>query len=157
MLSFGWHFVTPWTITHQASLSMGFSRQEFWSGLPFPSPADLPDPRFEPESPAAPPLAGGFLTTKPSGKLHTYLNGLVKLSCRSSCSPNSSDHFFRIKLRWNLMKAIPPHKDYDVLLGGGYQVRPSLHGSANFNHLTKIRTVRPPYFKNIFSDSILLW
>ena len=117
MLSFVWHFVTPWTVTCQASLSTGFSRQEFWSGLPFPFPADLPDPGIEPESSASPPLAGGFLTTEPSGKSHTYLNGLVKLSCRSSYSPNSSDHSFRIKLRWNLMKAISPHKDYDVLLG----------------------------------------
>ena len=41
-----------WTVAHQALLSMGFSRQEYWSGLPFPSPGDLPDPRIEPESPA---------------------------------------------------------------------------------------------------------
>ena len=44
-------FVTPWTEGHQAPLSMGFSRQEYWSGLPFPSPGDLPDPRIEPLSP----------------------------------------------------------------------------------------------------------
>ena len=47
-------FVTPWTVAHQAPLSMGFSRQEYWSGLPFPSPGDLPDPGIEPESPASP-------------------------------------------------------------------------------------------------------
>ena len=45
-------FVTPWTVAHQASLSMGFSRQEYWSGLPFPSPGDLPNPGIEPRSPA---------------------------------------------------------------------------------------------------------
>ena len=45
-------FETPWTGTHQAPLSMEFSRQEYWSGLPFPSPGDLPDPRPEPRSPA---------------------------------------------------------------------------------------------------------
>ena len=45
-------FVTPWTVAYQASLSMGFSRQEYWSGLPFPSPGDLPDPGIEPGSPA---------------------------------------------------------------------------------------------------------
>ena len=44
--------VTPWTVACQAPLSMGFSRQEYWSGLPFPSPGDLPDPGIEPESPA---------------------------------------------------------------------------------------------------------
>ena len=43
--------VTLWTVAHQAPLSMGFSRQEYWSGLPFPSPGDLPDPGIEPGSP----------------------------------------------------------------------------------------------------------
>ena len=42
--------VTPWTVVHQAPLSMEFSRQEYWSGLPFPSPGDLPDPGIEPRS-----------------------------------------------------------------------------------------------------------
>ena len=45
-------FVTPWTVAHQAPLSMGFSRQEYWSGLPWPPPGDLPDPGIEPVSPA---------------------------------------------------------------------------------------------------------
>ena len=45
-------FVTSWTIAHQAPLSMGFSRQEYWSGLPFPSPGDLPDPGLQHRSPA---------------------------------------------------------------------------------------------------------
>ena len=45
-------FATPWTVAYQAPLSMGFSRQECWSGLPFPSPGDLPDPAIEPRSPA---------------------------------------------------------------------------------------------------------
>ena len=44
-------FVTPWTVAHQASLPMGFPRQEYWSGLPFPSPGDLPDPGIEPRYP----------------------------------------------------------------------------------------------------------
>ena len=43
---------TPWTVARQAPLSMGFSRQQYWSGLPFPSPGDLPDPGIEPRSPA---------------------------------------------------------------------------------------------------------
>ena len=45
-------FATPWTVTYQASQSMGFSRQEYWSGLPFPSSGDLPHPGIEPKSPA---------------------------------------------------------------------------------------------------------
>ena len=47
-------FVTPWTVAPQAPLSMGFSRQEYWSGLPFPPPRDLPDPGIEPGSPESP-------------------------------------------------------------------------------------------------------
>ena len=54
-------FVTPWTVAHQVPLSVGFSRQEHWSALPFPSPGDLPSPGIEPASPA---LAGRFLTTR---------------------------------------------------------------------------------------------
>ena len=58
-------FATPWTVAHQAPLSMGFSRQEYWSGLPWPPPGDLPDPGIELTSPA---LAGGFFITEPPGK-----------------------------------------------------------------------------------------
>ena len=58
-------FVTPWTAAHQAPLSMGFPSQEYWSGLPFPSPVNLPDPGIKPGSPA---LAGEFLTSEPPGK-----------------------------------------------------------------------------------------
>ena len=57
--------VTPWTIAHQAPLSMGFFRQECWSGLPFPSPGDLPDPGIEPWSLA---LQADALTSEPPGK-----------------------------------------------------------------------------------------
>ena len=55
-------FVTPWTVAHQAPLSMGFPRQEYWSGLPCPPPGDLPNPGIEPASLASPALAGGFFT-----------------------------------------------------------------------------------------------
>ena len=55
---------TPWTIVHQAPPSMGFSRQEYWSGLPFPSPGDLPNPGIEPRSPA---LQADALTSEPPG------------------------------------------------------------------------------------------
>ena len=58
-------FVTPWTIAYQAPLSMGFSRQEYWSGLPFPSPGDLPNSGIEPESPA---LQADALPSEPPGK-----------------------------------------------------------------------------------------
>ena len=55
--------VTLWIIVRQAPLSMGFSRQEYWSGLPFPPPGGLPDPGTEPASPGSPALAGGFFTS----------------------------------------------------------------------------------------------
>ena len=55
-------FATPWTVAYQASPSMGFSRQEYWSGLPFPSPGDLPDPGIKPRSPA---LEADALTSEP--------------------------------------------------------------------------------------------
>ena len=58
-------FATPWTVAYQASPAMGFSRQEYWSGLPFPSPGDLPDLGIEPGSPA---LEAGTLTSEPPGK-----------------------------------------------------------------------------------------
>ena len=58
-------FVTPVTVAHQAPLSMEISRQEYWSGLPFPSPGDLPGPGIEPASPV---LAGRFFTTEPPWK-----------------------------------------------------------------------------------------
>ena len=73
-------FMIPWTVAHQAPLSMGFSRQEYWHGLPFSSLGDLPDSRIEPESPA---LAGRFFTTESPGKppitwyLNIYLVNLV--------------------------------------------------------------------------------
>ena len=58
----------PWTVAHQAPLSMEFSRQEYWSKLSFSPPGDLPDPGIEPMSPIAPALADGFFITKPPGK-----------------------------------------------------------------------------------------
>ena len=58
-------FATPWTVACQASLFMGFSRQEYWSGLPFPSPGDLPNPGIEPGSPM---LQVDSLPTEPPGR-----------------------------------------------------------------------------------------
>ena len=66
-------FAIPRTITHQSPLSMGFSRQEYWNGLPFPSPGNLPNPGIQPTSPA---LAGRFFTTEPLRKPTDYLTYL---------------------------------------------------------------------------------
>ena len=80
-------FVTLWTVAYQALLSMGFSRQEYWSGLPCPPPGDLSHPGIEAASLASPALASSFSTTEPPGKpfkeglTHSYRN--VKLNLRS--------------------------------------------------------------------------
>ena len=63
-------FATPWTVDPQAPPSMGFSRHEYWSGLPFPSPRDLPHPGIEPGSPA---LLADTLSSEPPGKKWVYL------------------------------------------------------------------------------------
>ena len=65
MLSHVRLFVTPWTLAHQAPLSMEFSRQEYWSGLLNPPPGDLPGPGIKPTFPVSLALAGGFFTTVP--------------------------------------------------------------------------------------------
>ena len=64
---------TPWTVTSQAPLSMGFPRKEYWSGLPFPSPGDLPNPGIKTASPESPALAGGFSTTELPEKPKYYI------------------------------------------------------------------------------------
>ena len=68
-------FATPWTVAHQALPSMGFSKQEYWSGLPFPSPGDLPDPGIEPRSPA---LQADALSYEPPGKPESFTEIHIK-------------------------------------------------------------------------------
>ena len=73
-------FETPWTVAPQAPLSMGFPRQEYWSGLPFPPPEDLPNPRIEPESFASPTLADEFFTPAPPGEPQKKRRRKLKLN-----------------------------------------------------------------------------
>ena len=84
-------FVTPWTVVHQLPLSMGLSWQEYWSGLPFPAPGDLPDLGIEPESPA---LADGFFTTEPVIPLLFVGCWLEPWLCHVSAPPVISRWFF---------------------------------------------------------------
>ena len=87
MLSYLSHvqlFATPWTVVHQAPLSMGFSRQEYWSGLPFPTPEDLPNPGIKPTSLMSPALASRLLTASltweaPVSHKDTYIPSLLNL------------------------------------------------------------------------------
>ena len=78
-------FVTPRSVAHQASLSMGLPRQEYWSRLPFPSPRELPDPQIRPESP---PLAYKFFTTEPQGSLKVCLH-MCSQSLQSCQTPSA--------------------------------------------------------------------
>ena len=68
-------FVTPWTVAYQALPSMGFSRQRYWNGLPFPSSGDLPDPRIKPGTPA---LQADALPSEPPGKLVCHIRSEQK-------------------------------------------------------------------------------
>ena len=85
-------FEAPWTVACQSPLSMGFPRQEHWSGLPFPSLGHLPDPEIQPEAPA---LAGGFFTSGHLGIPSMVLTKIEVLSqpslCHQHCS-HSYDH-----------------------------------------------------------------
>ena len=77
LLSHARLFVISWTVARQAPLSVGFSRQKYWSGLPCPSPGDLPDPGIEPASPESSASTGGLFTTVPPGKPWKPQRGLL--------------------------------------------------------------------------------
>ena len=89
-------FVTPWTTTHQAPPSMGFSRQEYWSGWPCPSPGDIPHPEIKPVSPMSPVLVCGFLTTEPPLNINCLKHFLLLLSrfsrVRLCATPQTAAH-----------------------------------------------------------------
>ena len=101
-------FVTPWTVAHQAPQSMEFSRQEYWSGLPFPFPGDLPNPGIEPRSPA---LQADALPLEPPGKpqidwetvetVSDFIFGGLQNHCRWWLQP------------WNYKMLIPWKESYD--------------------------------------------
>ena len=98
-------FVTPWTVAHQASLSMEFSRQEYWSGLPFPSPGDRPHPGITPISLTSPALASHVL-------LPLAAPGKAQLA--SISAPKSSQSFSKLYVYINipilLIKNLSPGK-----------------------------------------------
>ena len=83
MLSRVWLFATLWTVARQAPLSIGFSRQEYWSGLPFPSPGDLPDPGIEPRSPA---LQANSLPLSHLGSPRAVAGWFTTMFCRNSAA-----------------------------------------------------------------------
>ena len=86
-------FATPWTVAYQTSPSMGFSRQEYWSGLPFPSPGDLPDPGIEPGSPA---LEADALISEPPRKISPPR--IIFGTCVSFPEPRKLEHYQNLKV-----------------------------------------------------------
>ena len=133
-------FVTPWTVAHQASLSKGFSRQEYWSGLPLAPPGDLPNPGIEPESLMSPALAGRFFTTSTTWEAlilhHILCIGLARKFVRF------------LSVRWfgkTWMNIIPRRnsKEWCVIMKafGGSLTRIWIPCS-NLSHLTLVHTSR---------------
>ena len=88
-----WLFVAPWTVGCQAPLSMGFSRWEYWSGLPRPSSGDLPDPGIKPTSLMSRQLAGGFFTTSTPGEPNYQVSnkGIQGFSSSKESTCNAGD------------------------------------------------------------------
>ena len=98
-------FATLWTVAHQTPLSMGFPRQEYWSGLPFPPPGDLSDPGIKPTSLTPPALAVGFFTSRTTWEAHK--------SMRAS--------EFGFKCKWSKCAHNPPLPFVSEMLAGGGQ------------------------------------
>ena len=92
-------FVIPGVVSHQAPLSMGFSRQEYWSGFSLPSPGDLSDPGIKPVSPA---LTGGSFTTEPRGKPPEWDDVPLKQEASNSHGSHIGNH-----VAWNLVVISP--------------------------------------------------
>ena len=91
-------FATSWTVACQAPLSIGFSRQESWSRLPFPMPWDLPKPGIKPKSLVSPALAGGFFTTVPPGKPDFYLETYLSRFYTGPHTTNNWNYFTSLLL-----------------------------------------------------------
>ena len=106
-------FSTPWTVAHQAPLSVGFPRQEYWSGLPCPPPGDLPHPGVKPASTRSPALAGGFFPTNATYayKLHCVAKKMKKWNpVAGACVVYSGAHPYRNRTAWTtLMQPLLSH------------------------------------------------
>ena len=91
-------FATPWTVARQPPLSIGFSRQEYWSGLAFPSPGDLPDPGIEPRSPT---LEADALTSEPPGKPEHNLKLLQESKAGSTREQGQTEMSVKTVTKWS--------------------------------------------------------
>ena len=123
-----WLFVTPWTVAHQAPLSMGFSRQEYWSELPCPLPRTLPDPGIEPVSLMSPVLVGRFFTTCATQEALDAPNHPLKYL--GDCAYNTFKLFFSKltnKMRWLATSNVTGQREERKKMRSGPQI---LHSSA---------------------------
>ena len=127
MLSHLQLFTTPWTVARQAPLRLKFSRQEYWSELPFPPPRDLPDPGIKPTSPTSPALAGISFTTEPHGKPL----GAGGSDCKESACQRKRLGFdpWIGKIIWRRKWQLTP-----VFLPGKFQGHRSLAGYSPWSH-----------------------
>ena len=114
LLSQVWLFVTPWTVARHDPLSLGFSRQEYWSGLPRPPPRDLLDPGIEPECLTSPVLASRFFTTSTEGfswvlfhNGHSHAHLLESSSCTTSKPPPKEVQFSLFSSLCKAMHSVP--------------------------------------------------
>ena len=103
-LSHIWSCVPPWTVAHQAPLSMGLSQQQYWSGLLFSPPGDLPDPGIKPTSPMSSALADGFFYPEPSGKPTWKSMDSSKDSRRQKESSLSIDYKCVVKIKAQIFR-----------------------------------------------------
>ena len=135
VLSRVWLFENLWTRALQAPLSMGFPRQEYWSGLPFLTPEGLPHPGIEPESFASPALTGGFFTIMPHGKPHVSLLSFQPLShvqlfvtlWTAACQASLSFTIFQSLLKLMSFKSVMPFNH--LILCGPLLLLPSTYPS----------------------------
>ena len=96
-------FATAWTVAPKAPLPMGLSQREYWSGLPFPSPGDLPNSSTEPVSPVSPEMAGRFFITEPPWK--PFIKGIPRSKKKKKKIPRKKI-FFQLLSALNLMPCI---------------------------------------------------
>ena len=129
-------FVTPWTVVCQALLSMGFSRQEYWSGLPCPALGDLPNPGIKPLSLTSPALAGGFFTTSATWE--------APFSFFSICEINPLSQGASVQKSFSLLAV--------------YQYRVTCHGFVVSRHkCTSLISIFPQHLVRIWGQFTATW